>query len=108
IKGKKSNGKGYSPETLLVELEINGQPVPGIVRVERLIDGSLALPLDAWKAARLRIAGEPLALPDGQRGYTLESLPDVKYRIDLERLALVITAPAAAFDSNADSLGDAR
>jgi outer membrane usher protein len=115
VDGKMGNGnekdghaKGPQPETLLVEIEVNGQPLAGIVRVERLADGSLALPLGAWKAVGLRAVGEPLALPDAQRGYALESVPDLKYRIDRARLTLALTVPAAAFDSTAYSLLDAR
>jgi outer membrane usher protein len=95
-------------ETLLVDLEVNGQAMPGIVRVERLGDGRLFVPLAAWQAARLRAVGDPLLLPDGQRGYTLESLPGLAYRIDRARLILALTVPAAAFDSEAYSLGDTR
>jgi outer membrane usher protein len=102
------NARGGQPETLLVEIEVNGQPLAGIVRAERLADGSLALPLEAWKAVGLRAVGEPRALPDGQRGYTLESVPDLKYRIDRARLTLALTVPAAAFDPAAYSLVDPR
>ncbi|MDO8776035.1 MAG: fimbria/pilus outer membrane usher protein [Burkholderiaceae bacterium] len=106
--GKKNNGNRPGAEMLLVELEVNGQSVPGIVRVERLADGTLALPLEAWQAARLRAVGAPLALPDGQRGYVLESVPELQYRVDRARLTLALTVPAGAFDSSAYSLGQAR
>jgi outer membrane usher protein len=105
---KTGNGKRSNAETLIVELAVNGIAVPGFVRVERLADGSLAVPIDAWKAMRLITVGEPLALPDGQRGYTLESVKDLTYQLDRARLTLTLTAPAAAFDSSAYSLESER
>jgi outer membrane usher protein len=106
--GKTRNGKRSNAETLLVELTVNGLFVPDFVRVERLADGSLAVPLDAWKAMRLRSLGAPLALPDGQLGYTLESVQGLTYRLDRARLTLTLTAPAAAFDASAYSLESER
>jgi outer membrane usher protein len=106
--GKTGNGKRSNAETLLVELAVNGRSVPGYVRVERLADGSLAVPIDAWKAMRLISVGEPLALPDGQRGYTLESVKDLTYQLDRARLTLTLTAPAAAFDASTYSLESER
>ena len=88
-------------ETLLLDVTINTQPLTRIVRAERLADGRLALPLDAWRDVRLRPpAGEPLALPDNQRGYALEEVDGLTYTVDRSRLALTITAPAAAFTSS--------
>ena len=85
-------------ESLLLDVTINTQPLPDIVRVEKLADGRLALPLDAWQAARLRPPdGEPVELPDKQRGYTLDSVPGLTYQLDRGRMTMAITAPAAAF-----------
>ncbi len=98
------NGKGDdngSAETLLLDVTVNTQLLPEIVRVEKLADGRLALPLDAWHAARLRLPeGEPLSLPDDQRGYALDSVPGLTYKLDRSRLTLAITAAAAAFQGS--------
>lgn len=102
--GKNGNAKNVNDhaETLLLDVTINTQRLPEIVRAEKLADGRLALPLDAWQTARLRPPeGEPLSLPDNQRGYTLESVPGLTYNLDRGRLALTITAPAAAFTGSA-------
>jgi len=103
-----SKGQRSADETLLVELGVNGVAMPGFVRVDRLVDGSLAVPLDAWKAMRLVAVGAPLALPDGQHGYTLESVKDLTYQLDRARQTLMITAPPAAFDASAYSMESER
>jgi len=104
-----TSGKGNDngpPETLLLDVTINTQLLPEIVRAEKLADGRLALPLDAWQAARLRLPeGEPLSLPDDQRGYALESVPGLTYKLDRGRLTLAITATAAAFQGSAIDQG---
>ena len=93
-------------ESLLLDVEVNNEPLPGIVRVERLTNGSLALPLEAWTAARLRMPlGQPLALPDGQRGHALQGTPGLTYELDRGRLALKINAPASAFLGTSLTLG---
>ena len=97
----KGDDNGHA-ETLLLDVTINTQPLPEIVCVEKFADGRLALPLDAWQAARLRPPdGEPLALPDKQRGYTLESIPGLTYKLDRSRMTLAIMAPATAFTGSA-------
>lgn len=104
-----TSGKGNDngpAETLLLDVTINTQLLPEIVRAEKLVDGRLALPLDAWQAARLRLPeGEPLSLPDDQRGYALESVPGLTYELDRGRLTLAITAPATAFQGSAIDQG---
>jgi len=97
-------GIAVAAETLLVETRINDQPLTGIIVAERLGDGRLVVPADAWVEARLRPAGEPVILPDGRRGYALESVSGLVYRLDRARLTLDITAPAAAFASTALTL----
>jgi outer membrane usher protein len=94
-------------EVLLLDVRVNDKALAGIVRVERLADGRLALPAELWAEARLKPAGEPVTLLDGTRGYALEAAPGVVYKLDRSRLALDITAPAAAFDSTLLSLRDA-
>lgn len=112
--GRRSGaGKNAGPdtevrETLLVELTVNDQPMSGIVRAERLADGRLALPLDAWRMAGLRPLGDTLGLPDGERGYALEAVANLEYRIDRARLVLALIVPAAAFDAASYSLGGAQ
>jgi outer membrane usher protein len=101
-------GGDPQPESLLVELTVNGEPVPGIVLAQRLDDGRLALPLQAWQAVGLRSVGAPVTLPDRQPGYALESVPNLVYRIDRAQLVLALTVPAAAFDASTVSLRRAQ
>jgi outer membrane usher protein len=101
---KKRNAGEPERESLLVELTVNGEPVPGIVFAQRMADGRLALPLETWRMVGLRAVGEPVMLADRQPGYALESVPDLLYRIDRARLVLALTVPAAGFDSSAVSL----
>jgi outer membrane usher protein len=105
---KKKNGGDPQRESLLVELTVNGEPLPGIVLAQRLDDGRLALPLDAWRSAGLRLAGGPVTLPGRQTGYALESVPELVYRIDRTRLVLALTVPPAAFDASTVSLRRAQ
>jgi len=101
----KGNDNGHA-ETFLLDVTVNSQPLPEIVRVEKLADGRLALPLGTWQAARLRPPdGEPLTLPDNQRGYTLESISGLTYKVDHRRMTLAITAPATAFTGSAIDQG---
>jgi outer membrane usher protein len=94
-------------ETLLLDIRVNDKPLAGIARVERLADGRLALPAELWTQARLKPAGQPVTLSDGTHGHVLEAAPGIVYRLDRSRLALDITAPAAAFDSTLLSLRNA-
>lgn len=96
-------------ESLLLEVEVNSELLPGIVRVERLADGRLALPVEAWAAARLRPPpGEPLVLPDGQRGYALQDVPGLTHALDSGRLVLQLNAPASAFLETSLAVGADR
>jgi outer membrane usher protein len=102
-KGRLGSGQA---ETFLLDVTINTLLLPEIVRAEKLADGRLALPLDAWQAARLRLPdGDPLSLPDNQQGYALESVPGLTYELDRGRLTLTITASAAAFEGSAIDQG---
>jgi outer membrane usher protein FimD/PapC len=104
---KNSRSKpGHGPQTLLLEVTINTLKLADIIRVEKLADGHLVLPVEAWSEARLRPAGEKLALPDGNQGYALDAVPGLQYKLDSGRLALDITAPAEAFEAN--TLDDGR
>jgi outer membrane usher protein len=86
------------PETLLLNVTINTQLLPEVVRVEKLADGRLALGLAAWSMTRLRLPDrEPLLLPDDHYGYALESVADLTYKLDYGQLTLTVTAPASAF-----------
>jgi outer membrane usher protein len=101
---QKRSGAAPEGESLLVELTVNGQPVPGIVLAQRLADGRLALPLDTWRTIGVRPSGEPVMMPDRQPGYALESVANLVYRVDRARLVLALTVPADAFDPTTVSL----
>ncbi|WP_349431567.1 fimbria/pilus outer membrane usher protein [Methylomarinum sp. Ch1-1] len=91
---------GQDQQTLLLEVTINTRKLADIIRVEILADGRLVLPVDAWHEARLRPAGEKLALPDSKQGYTLDAVPGLQYKLDTGKLALDINAPAEAFEAS--------
>ncbi|MFC5499317.1 fimbria/pilus outer membrane usher protein [Caenimonas terrae] len=95
-------------ETLLVEVDVNGNALPGIVQVERVAGGRLVVPESVWRAARLRVAGEPVPGPDGEAGHALEAVPGLTYRIDRSQLKLFVTAPPDAFDGSKLSLAGGR
>ncbi len=96
-----SNAIGRA-ETLLLNVTINTQLLPNVVRAEQLADGRLALAVASWNAAHLRLpAGEPLLLPDNQYGYVLEAVSGLTYRLDRSQMLLAITAPASAFTTTA-------
>ena len=99
-------GAAGKDETLLLEVTVNGQALPDVVRVERLADGRLVLPLDAWKAARLRPSGEKLALPDARFGYALDAVSGIRFNLDRARMRLEVTAPPAAFDEETRAVDD--
>ncbi|WP_194755986.1 fimbria/pilus outer membrane usher protein [Aliidiomarina indica] len=88
-------------ETLLLNVIINTQLMPNIVRAEKLADGRLALGAAAWEATHLRMPeGDPLLLPDNQHGYALESVVGLTYELDHRQMILTVTAPASAFTSS--------
>lgn len=85
-------------ETLLVNVNINTQLLPNVIRAEKLIDGRLALGIAAWNATHLRLPEcEPMLLPDNQYGFALESIPGLTYELDHGQMNLTVTAPASAF-----------
>jgi outer membrane usher protein len=99
--GKNGRTKpAQGPQILLLDVTINTQKLEDVIRAEKLTDGRLMLPLETWAAARLRPAGEKLALPDGTQGYTLDAVPGLQYKLDSGKLALDITAPAEAFEAS--------
>jgi len=91
-------------EVLLLEVRVNGRPLSGIIRAERMNGERLVLPTEVWIEARLRQAGNVIELSDGRSGYALEAAPDIVYSIDTSRLLLEITAAATAFETSALSL----
>jgi len=104
-----SHNPASASETLLLEISVNDQPLDGIHFVERLDDGRLAMPADAWLQARLKPLNTALTLPDGGLAYALEAVPGLIYQLDMARLTLVVTAPADAFESSQENLrGDGR
>lgn len=94
-------------ETLLVEVEVNGEALPGIVQVERMADGRLVMPASAWRAARLRAAGDAVTPAGNEPGYSLDAVPGLAYRIDRGQLKLLVTAPTGAFDASSVKMTDA-
>jgi len=94
------NSRAKTGQTLLLDVTINTRKLAGVIRVEKLADDRLVLPVEAWLEARLRPAGKKLALPDGYEGYALDAVPGLQYKLDSGRLGLDITAPAEAFEAN--------
>jgi len=84
---------------LLVDLTVNGVRQPDVVTVEVLDDGSVAVPIDVWRAARLR-AGDTIRLRDGRDAVRLGTVPGVAYRLDAARLLLALDASASAFEAS--------
>lgn len=85
-------------ETLLLNVIINTQQLPTVIRAEKLVDGRLALGPAAWEAAHLLLPeGEAILLPDNQHGFALESVADLTYILDHGQMKLEIMAPASAF-----------
>jgi outer membrane usher protein len=93
------------PAILLLEITVNGLPLSGVIRAERMNGNRLVLPAETWIEARLKPAGDAITLSDGRSGYALEAAPGVTYLIDTSRLTLQITAPATAFEATSQSLG---
>ena len=93
-------------ETMLLELYVNGQALPGIARVERLLDGRLVLPLDVWSATRLIApSGGPIVLPNEQPGYAIQDVPGLRHDLNESLQTLRITAPASAFQETSLTFG---
>lgn len=85
-------------ETLLLELYVNGQALPGITRVERLATGRLILPIDAWRTTGLILpAGKSVMLPNDEHGYAIQDVADLRFDLNRSLQTLHITAPASAF-----------
>jgi len=56
--GRAKTGQAQGPQILLLDVTINTQKLADVIRVEKLADGRLVLPVEAWLEARLRPAGE--------------------------------------------------
>lgn len=93
-------------QTLLLDVTINGRTLPSIIPAEKLADGRLVVSEKAWLEAHLRPTGTKLTLPDNKLGYALDDIPELSYQLDTSRLALHITVPAEAFETN--TLADGR
>jgi outer membrane usher protein len=99
---------GPKVELLYLDVRVNGYPLAGIIRAERMAEGRLILPRETWREARLTPAGEVVQMGDGRGGYALEASRGVVYKLNRSKATLDITAPAAAFDSTALSLAQPR
>ncbi len=95
-------------EVLLLDVRVNHEPLAGIIRAECMIDGRLALPAEVWTEAHLKPAGPVITMSGGMRGFALEASPGVVYTLDRSKLALEVTAPATAYESNSMSLATRR
>lgn len=85
------------PEVLLLDVSINNQRLPDVVRVEQWPDGALLLPTEAWEQARLAPLAQARALSDGTPAFALNAVPGMTHRINRQRQSLDISAPATAF-----------
>lgn len=93
-------------QTLLLEVYVNGQALPGITRLERLADARLVIPLEVWALTRLSAPpGGLIALPEEQSGYALEDAPGLRYVLNSSLQTLHITAPASAFQASSLLVG---
>lgn len=87
-------------ETFLVDVVVNTQQITGIHRVEKLIDGRIALPIDVWQLTRLIPKQERVELIDNNQGYIIDLIKGLNYSLDIKKLVLEINAPANAFQDN--------
>ena len=85
------------PETLLLEVTINGQSLKEVVHAELAHDGKLLLPIEAWAAARLAPLGKTRTLSDGTAAYAVDDITAATHRIDRSALTVRVDAPAGAF-----------
>lgn len=88
-------------ELLLLDLNINNQRLPDVVRAQRSPAGLFLLPLDVWTQARLTPPGRSHSFSDGTPAYAVDDIPGATYRIDRQKFTAEITAPAAAFVGSA-------
>ena len=85
------------PEVLLLDVRINNQRLPDVVRVEQWPDGALLLPAESWEQARLVPLAQARTLSDGTPAFSLNAVPGTTYQINRQSLSLDINAPATAF-----------
>lgn len=88
------------PQTMLLDVTINFRKLDDIVWAEKLSDGRLVLPLEAWLEMRLRPVGEKMPMTDGKSGYALDAVQGLEYQLESNKLALNIAAPAEAFEAS--------
>jgi outer membrane usher protein len=84
-------------EALLLDVTVNGVALSGVIRVDRLPDGTFALPEEAWTDADLLPTGSPVILPDGRRGYRLDEGAGFRHDLDRPNMTLAVHAPPEAF-----------
>lgn len=95
-----ANAAPRRPGVLLVDIVINGVPLPEPAEAEVLADGRVALPEAVWAALRLRAPVDHVALSEGSSGYALESVENLTYTLDPAHLSLAITAAPGAFEES--------
>lgn len=92
-------------ELLFVEVEVNGELLPGIFELEIAADGAMFLAQEAWASARLRPPASSHRLRQGTTGFALAGIAGGTYRIDRRQMRLEIEAPVAALLSSTLDLG---
>lgn len=90
-----------APVALMLDVTINGTPLPDIAIGELTSAGDLILPEAFWAAARLRRPTRALKLANGTTGYALGSVPALNYSLSLAQMTLIISAPADSFMAEA-------
>lgn len=98
---------GAAPETLLVDVTVNGRPLADVVRAELSPERGLLLPSEAWTEARLAVPAQAAALSDGTPGYALAAIAGATYALDRQALRLAITVPPGAIASSIIAAQDA-
>lgn len=93
---------------LMLDVTVNGAPLPEVAMGEVTPDGDLILPESFWAAARLKRPAKALQLSSGEPGYGLDSVTGLTYSLDLAQLALTIAAPPSAFLPGAINIGRDR
>ncbi len=83
-------------ELLLLDVAINGVPLPGVFRAERR-GPDLLLEAAALSQGRLVLPAQAQRLNDGRAAIDLRRIDGLRYQLDMSALHLEVVAPAEAF-----------